>query len=770
MSIYSDRSTVATSLPSSTRETERTTWPALGDHKNKKSVHVAPSTSADTLKAHKKKKPDHVHYYNQEIASHLQYRSQIRVVEEVNGEEVDMTPKLIPTSLYADQFLRFNLTFLHQMANLLTLHSRGASRSRTRSSMRTGNWGNKQSIDDLMNGITYETINFDVPAIRDKSDKEYKPQPFNKSFVKVTLRKSDFFELHSQSSTTAAKGTAEGDEVEKDNRVYEYLTAGKGKVRRRSESQAQTDILLTTSRAVNTILVTQATVSSYVSNFEMYDTVHNLHRKLSTMHSVDSLQVDAEAQTEIVDEEDDRAERGKAKSELEKLLGSPEFRNAVMFMGRTLSSNTNEGGMKRFRNFAKIDRSAPEVKYVYSMKLLFRLMPVPSRDERKAVSDISFCRSNGDILAVAYGLYSFSSQQVPESGSVFVWSIKNPGEPERAYYYPIPVTAICFSPFLPSLIAIGLYDGRVEVRDVSSHAHSPIATSQRSTSPGCAPVVAIRWIKQVEEGDSSDFDIDPFLSLSQDGSVTRFRIIKSPFLLGFNQMTLERVEGHPEGLIVPISPLMTCESNRHPQGLSLTTHPVQKDIYYVLTDEGCIHKCSINYQHQYLEVLKCHDGGVSVMEFSPWSPKLFLTCGSDWYVRVWIDGITRPLLELMDEMTPVHWASWSPTHSTIIVSVNRETADVWDIRRNILQPMAKHEMDSSFNTVAQFSNCGRTLVVGNERGNTLFQALNDMPFQPHFQYDELEKAIFKAIGNDHELLMELKSIGFFGYPDKTFVR
>ncbi|XP_022231869.2 dynein intermediate chain 4, axonemal [Drosophila obscura] len=772
MSLYSDRSTIASMAVSSTRETEtKTTGSGIVDPKAKKSVQVAHSESEANLKPTKKKKSESQHYYNQEIATDLQYRSQIKVVEEVDGEEVDMTPKHIQPHTYADQFMRFNLTFLHQMANLVTMHSRGASRSRTRSSMRTGLGGNKQSIDELMNGITYETITFDLLNVRDRGDEEYVPQPFNKSFVKVTLRKSDFFELHSQCSITAAKGTADGDEAEKDNRVYEYLTAGKGKVRRRSENQAQTDILLTTTRAVNTILVTQATVSSYVSNYEMYDTVHNLNRKYSTMRSLPGEGKDQEAQTtEFFDEEEDTAERGKVMSEMEKLLSSTEFRNAVMYVGRTLSSNTNEGGQKRFRNFKKIDRSATDAKYVYSMKLLFRLMPVPSRDERKAVSDICFCRSNGDIVAVAYGLYSFSSQQVPESGSVFVWSIKNPGEPERAYYYQIPVTAICFSPFLPSLIAIGLYDGSVEVRDVSSQALTPIAISQRSTSPGCAPVVAIRWIKQVEEGESTDFDIDPFLSLSQDGSVTRFRIIKSPFLLGFNQMTLERVEGHPEGIMVPIPPQLTCESNRHPQGLSLTTHPVHKDIYYVLTDEGCIHKCSINYQHQYLEVLKCHDGGVNVMEFCPWSPKLFLTCGNDWYVRVWIDGITRPLMELMDEMTPVHWANWSPTHSTIIVSVNRETANVWDIRRNILKPMARHEMDSSFNTVAQFSNCGRSLVVGNERGNTLFQALNDMPFEPHFQYDELEKSIFKAVGNDYELLMELKSMGFFGYPNKTFVR
>ncbi|XP_017010524.2 dynein axonemal intermediate chain 4 [Drosophila takahashii] len=738
-----------------------------GDLK-KKSVQVTQASAEDS----KVKKKETMHYYNVETQADLQYRSQIKILENVDGVEVDMTPKPIPNDTYVEQFMKYNLNVMNQMTNFTQMATKSMSRSRTRSSVRAGIGGNKQSIDDLMSGIMYETINWDPYGTVECLGQAYEPKPYTRSFLKITLRKSEFFELHSQPQTTVAKGSAEGDEAERDNRNYEYLTVGKGKIRRRSDNDAQTDTLLFTSRAVNTIMITKATVSSYVSNFEMYDTLNNISKEfaMNTMASVKDL-ASTLGQTEDAESFEDAetvAAMDKVSSQIERLLRSPEFRNAIMYMGRTLSSNTNEAGLRRFRNFDQVNRWNSEAQYVYSMNLLFRLIPEPSKDERKAVSDIDFCRSNGDIVAVAYGLYSFSSQHVPTSGSVFLWSIKNPGEPERAYYYDVPVTAISFSPFLASLLAIGLYDGSVEVRDVSSLQDMPIAVSQRISSPSSSPVVAIRWIKQVSD-DADEADIDPFLSLSQDGSVTRFRIIKSPFLLGFTQMTLERVEGHPEGIFVHPSSRIPCESNRRPQGLSITTHPVHKDIYYVLTDEGCIHKCSINYQHQYLEVLRCHDGGVTVMEFSPWSPKLFLTCGNDWFVRIWIDGITRPLLELQDEMTPVHWAKWTPTHSTIIVSVNRETANIWDFRRNLLRPMSKHKMDSSFNTVARFSHCGRTLVIGNERGNTLFNALNDMPFSPHFQYDELEKAIFKAIGNDHELFMELKSIGFFGYPNKKAV-
>jgi len=145
----------------------------------------------------------------------------------------------------------------------------------------------------------YETINWDPYKTVESLGQAYEPKPYTRSFLKITLRKSEFFELHSQPQTTVAKGTPEGDETERDNRNYEYLTVGKGKIRRRSDNDAQTDTLLFTTRAVNTIMITKATVSSYVSNFEMYDTLNNITKEFatSTMSSVKDL-ASALAQTE----------------------------------------------------------------------------------------------------------------------------------------------------------------------------------------------------------------------------------------------------------------------------------------------------------------------------------------------------------------------------------------------------------------------------------------------------------------------------------------
>lgn len=124
---------------------------------------------------------------------------------------------------------------------------------------------------------------------------------------------------------------------------------------------------------------------------------------------------------------------------------------------------------------------------------------------------------------------------------------------------------------------------------------------------------------------------EELLTASEDGLVMKYSIVTGPYLLGFRQIKLDRVEGSVEGLIVFRKDGL-LEADRHPQALTLSIHPLKSDIFFVGTDEGCIHKCSTFYPHQYSGIMQVHRGSVSGMEFSPWSPKIFLTCGSDWYI------------------------------------------------------------------------------------------------------------------------------------------
>lgn len=44
-------------------------------------------------------------------------------------------------------------------------------------------------------------------------------------------------------------------------------------------------------------------------------------------------------------------------------------------------------------------------------------------------------------------------------------------------------------------------------------------------------------------------------------------------------------------------------------------------------------------------------------------------------------------------------------------------------------------------------------------------SLDDMPFTPQSQYNELEKALYKATMAYPDLTLQIQNIGYFGYED-----
>uniref|UniRef100_W8AU81 Dynein axonemal intermediate chain 4 n=1 Tax=Ceratitis capitata TaxID=7213 RepID=W8AU81_CERCA len=678
---------------------------------------------------------------------------------------VDVTPKFLHVDFYSQR--KYKLFNAMIRARLDTADSTRQSLSRqsvmshssTTQKMRLG--GLRLSLEDILKDIGSihnilaslmgEDEGHEFQLRRDSRFKEHRLP-----FIRVILRQSPTFLLYESASITVAKGTPLGDFVEEDNRIYDYLTIGRGNVRRRSEAETQTNDILTKTRFVNTYYRVTEEKGSYMSFYELYDT----YKLLSESH----------ADEEVGERRVSRTLDPLFTEDLKQISKSSSFHTASMVMERLLAGNIYGEGQKRFRNInlpTKFDNAA---EYRYQPEVIFTLYapkfgaPRISGNMRKAVSDISFCYGNGDILAVAYGVFSYSALITVSTGDVCIWSIKNPHNPERAYRYNTPVTSVEFSPFLPFLLAIGMYDGTVEVRNITKPDDAPISVTQRTTSLNRDPVVALKWIQNQQENE----DTDPVLALSSNGTVWRYCVIRSPHLLSFKQVELYRMHGQPEGLQINRLTNNPIElfANRHPLGLNITLHPHLQDIYYLLTDEGCIYKCSTNTTLSYLDVWQTHDGAVNCMDFSPWSPKLFLTCGNDWCIRIWMDGIQKPLVTLKHKMIPIYTAQWSRTHSTVIISTNRSSVDVWDIQRNLLTPMSRTKLGSAFNTMFEVSLCGHNLAVGNERGDVNICSMVKMPFPPHFQYDELKKSLFKAISTANELIIELNNIGFFGYPGK----
>lgn len=504
-------------------------------------------------------------------------------------------------------------------------------------------------------------------------------------YIKVHLKETPELTFFEQPSKTVPKESEDAKAVEDDNKVYDDLTVGRGKHRRKAEAETQTVDILMKSRDINTTSIRKANAGAYVSNFDMFDTYKNLEQTTS------EVDINAEQKVSMT------TYKVGGVDQFFKIGSSKEFLQAAMITQRCLAGNVFINEQRRFRNMYLPDPLDIDIQYTYDLEVLwtYKYHVLDGRAvDRRAVACISWCPLDGDIIAVCYGIYIYMTNSYSKNGCVCIWNIKNPVNPEKVYSYPVPVTCVEFSPFAPQLLAIGLFDGTVEVRDISEGVKEhPVAISDRQDARGCDAVNQIKWIDVKNIGDENEEvqDIEPLLAITQSGIIIKYKIVKSPYLVAFRQMTLDNVVGIPEGIHIK-KQKEVVKANRNPQGLALRVHPEKPDVYYALTDEGSLHKCSINYPRQHMDIFQAHDGSVFCMEYSPWSPKLFLTCGTDWCIRIWLEGITTPLITLSNGIGSVNCAYWNPTNSTIIVGITKKSVEVWDIRKSTLKPVSEHEL------------------------------------------------------------------------------
>lgn len=569
------------------------------------------------------------------------------------------------------------------------------------------------------------------------------------TFIKIILRETEDMLLYENNAYTVLMDDAdELAAVTEDNARYDFLTVGKGKQRKTSDAEAQTQQKLVKTRAVNTDRIRTKTVGTFVSNYDMFDTYADLESHTT------NLDVDAVDKTEILAITTYTLEG----SDLNELLQeSHTFKLSSMILQRMLASNVFRERQRRFRVMDPPDPLDPNVRYYYRADLLFAYKTVLTLG--MAVTSYSWCATNADILAVGYGVYNIQPNMDRASGFVCLWNIKNPVNPERFYRFPTAVTAVAFSKQQPQLLAVGLYNGSIDIIDVTvDDAAGAVYSSERTTSPAIEAISSLAWLHLADD--------QLLLATSLDGYVTKYTLRNSPHIIGAQLMHVQRIEGTIEGLPADLTTLPKLQANRHAQLLTLQLDPMQRQMYYIGTDEGCLRKCSIYYPNQNQHLFQVHKYAVTSIEFSPWSPHIFLTSASDWYIRIWIDGILEPIVELTSGLDPVQSAHWSPDNSTIIAATKRTKLEIWDLTSNLLAPISTHDVVESSNatlTLCEFSHCGKSIVAGDSQGATYVYALEEMPFPPHFQYNALVRALWASLELRPELREQVLVLGHLGY-------
>lgn len=127
---------------------------------------------------------------------------------------------------------------------------------------------NKEDVFD-------ESLSIQTDVLSDAQAEEafvYVPPRAMPTHLNITLTETPVIYLFEMVSQTEVKGTVEGDQVEKDNEQYDYLTIGKGRNRKTTNAEIQTQMNLLKTRSTNAERSGKNHGSTFVSEWEMHDT------------------------------------------------------------------------------------------------------------------------------------------------------------------------------------------------------------------------------------------------------------------------------------------------------------------------------------------------------------------------------------------------------------------------------------------------------------------------------------------------------------------
>ncbi|KAF0689082.1 Aste57867_19354 [Aphanomyces stellatus] len=325
----------------------------------------------------------------------------------------------------------------------------------------------------------------------------------------------------------------------------------------------------------------------------------------------------------------------------------------------------------------------------------------------RTVSCLAWNPVNDDLLAVSYG--QFDAADDTQDGLVLFWSLKNPEYPERIYTLGCGVTSIDFSRMHPNLLAVGFHNGVVALFDTRKEGNEPVLSSETNSGSHLDVVWQVKWVhKGSERGES-------IVSIASDGRVTEWSMKKG--LSYSDLMTLKRVP----------NPLMGSEARidgviaRQASGNCIEFAQNDSSVYFVGTEDGNIHKCSVSYNEQYLETYYGHTAAVYAIHMSPFWSQLLLSCSADWTVKLWHQADQHEILNFrsVDLSNGVHGIGWCPNDSTIFGSVTEDgRIEIWDLSTSVLDPIITHFPKEDVEcTCISFAPSSPVLVVGDSTGD-----------------------------------------------------
>jgi WD40 repeat protein len=367
----------------------------------------------------------------------------------------------------------------------------------------------------------------------------------------------------------------------------------------------------------------------------------------------------------------------------------------------------------------------------------------------KRVNSMGWNKVNKDLLAVGYGDYDHNTLG---KGILCVWSIKNPEHPERIYETRCAVTSLDFSMGHPNLLAVGLYDGTVQVFNIRSTVNSPILDSLENPNKHLSAVWELMWVER-DKGTGEEKG-EVLISGSGDGRITQWTIRKG--FESLDMLKLKRVNVAKQSTVASkkgneASKKSDALISRYTSGMCFDFHTKDGNIYMVGTEEGHIHKCSCSYNEQFLDTYSAHTGPVYCVIWSPFDEAAFLSCSADWSICLWHQDKLKPLLTLQAASKAIHSIDWSPNSPTMFAAVNDDQIEIWDLAVSILDPLLVNlPISKASLTSVLFAQNSEALLVGDAEGQVTIYYMREMPPIKAFRSDWLSSIANSKTNNAEE--------------------
>lgn len=684
--------------------------------------------------------------------SFMERRTAFQII--VDG--VDVTPDNITDP----DFVTMEDTFTHAAFETKNRQQEGALKVGTKSSgedMGMKVYATTINLDDIHIDHTIDTEEGYPPVDIDVEQapsafylpKLYPPMKYPPKIF-VTLKETETIYLFEQPCYSFEKGTPTGNLIEEENEYYQYITVGKGRNRKMVLEETQTRQTVSQTRHTLATRPKKKNAISFASLWDMYDTYAALAQS-QEVEEEDEMVMYQSAAAYLLRKKRLKGPGGKKNKTFDVIGRLPQFNDAVMLTERVLASKDYSSAQKMFRGLVSMDPLSPDLVYVYTLKPLW-VFECTETAGRPIIS-ISFNLKNPNLLAVAHGRFSYAEKF---TGIVCIWCTKNPLTPERLYRFEAPLTSVGFSERKPNWLACGFANGDVCILDITSHTKKLVAMSKRATNPSFEPVWVTRWSSAIDK------EHEYVITAGQDGRINRFTSTKTHEFICHPMMRISAVEGKMKGLEVTKQCLkVDVPIVRYPAVLCMNWNPSINHIYYVGTDEGCIHTCSTHYLNQHMDVFKAHMGPVYNMERSPFLPRLLVTCGADSAIRLWIAGLGDAIMTL-NCPAAVYGVAYCPINSTIIISVSGNVLSIWDLRRKTHMPCAEYTFAPNVVlTYIKFSPSGDNLFVADTTGRVHTFHLEDTPIPPYYQCRMLEEALKRALCTRPQMLRQLEKIEKF---------